>query len=368
MFIIQNNNSKKIFAFLIILFILFAFFLRNNLLDKDPKVNKHIQRSEKEVIKYVQNTLSKKYPNITVNLEKKEQAMTYPTFYLTGANYKKIKGAYEYTFSIKDNNDNYAIAIYTDGYTYNDKKYDNEIKESYQNNINMHDELLDYSKIIEPYLNFIKIIGKHYSAGSIEEGMYDNVRIIYDLNLDYYNLDYTTYACINSFGYDIRAFESIEHNWFSYKDPEIYFDFNDKKAVEIYTYGIGNSSKLEQNYTEITQNNTDYYLLKKYFNSNFSEKEVDNILLTFNSKAKDYINEIKDIQVQTYNSNDGNKYYKIILYNYTRNHYLSKIEIICKYNGDANLYEGFEIKLVEPSGYSELSKAGTIIRTWKIQH
>lgn len=192
----------------------------------NANVNKKIQRTEYEVVEYVQTELNKKYPEITtIKLLKKQSLIHhFPAMGIGGE--RTIEGAYEYTFSIEDKYNNRATAIYKDGYTYRNERYDNNLIEYYHNIKDNFDKLETCSKFIDPYSKSLKIINKYYSA----EVYFNEVRIVYVLDIKFSDLDITAYKDLKSY-YDFLenySKDNKQHNSYDYDIYDIDFSFKDK--------------------------------------------------------------------------------------------------------------------------------------------
>lgn len=199
----------------------------DNLIFGESKVIKILQKNENEVVKYVQKELNKKYPEITTIklLNKHPLIHSFPAMGIGGE--RAIEGAYEYKFSIEDKYNNRSMAIYKDAYKFRHERYNNRLIEYYHNIKDNYDKLETYAKFIEPYSESFKVLKKYYSA----EKYSTEVRIVYVLDLKYYDLDNSTYKDFASF------FQFLENYAAENEVSDIYhidFSFKDK-VVDYYT-------------------------------------------------------------------------------------------------------------------------------------
>ena len=320
-----------------------------------PRVNKKIQRSEDEVISYVTKSLTSKYGNVKVTLKNKDNVYTqYGVCINVCGKNTIVKGAVGYNFIVEDRNGNIAYARYEDGYKKNKEQIDNSFVETYSLILEQGADLRRHSDLISAYFDSKVIKNKHYQVDYGESDFgptEDFVKIIYELDLSYFNLSYEDYAKINMLGIDVRR---VKGNSFSTNDPKVYVEFNDNSTLyELYLYGLNNNSdnEKEKSYTTLNDDSTDYYGIKKYVKENTSDEEINKALKLLNTKAKAYINDVNNIGVSNY----GN-IYSIVITTKTKN------------NNKMNIRINFELR--DGNYYAEDIKleSEAVIRTWKVEN
>ena len=210
-FIVTSLLLISLFVFSIV----FVAILNNRM------VLKIIQRSEDEVVEYVQTKLMKKYPEIIKIELKDKNPLTHSIKAMgVGGGTVTIEGGYEYNFIIEDKYNNISSATYKDGYMFRLELHDNTLSEDYQNIKDNYEKLEKYAKFIEPYSNSLKVRKKYYKTNFVS-----NVIIVYELDINYRDLDNSQYKDLASYVDNIEQY-CKENDVFDARYVE--FSFNDR--------------------------------------------------------------------------------------------------------------------------------------------
>lgn len=338
---------KKILLFLSLFFMIFSLTGCFN----SPKVDRSIQRSKEEVISFVKKDIKSKYSNVKVTLKDVDTFKVQHGVCINACGKNTVvKGANAYTFLLEDNNGNIAYARYLDGYIDGKEKYDNEYFETYQYFIDQKDDLTNHAKLIKSYYGK-EILKRHYQVDYMEDEfglIEDYVKIIYHLDKNIQDLNYSDYVKLNSLGFDSR---SIKGNSFSDKDPKIYVVFKDDNTLHnLYLYGLDNNQDYEKNYTELNNDFNDYFGIKSKVSNEITDEEMNKFLNVFNTKAYPYF------QVNNFSSVDvhNQEIINVIIKGKTKNNCSFNVSV--RFTKDNGVYKADTIYLNNEA----------VVRSWKI--
>lgn len=215
-----------------------------------PKVIKENQRSEKEVKQYVIDKITTSYPGVEVEFQTKNQEKVYATLCLDGCESsppsETVKGGYEYIFSIKDSQNNIAIAKYRDAVKYDGNISDNILIETYSIIVSEKEKLNELNSIINKYIN--PYITDSYYRAIENDGMHYYIDIITKVNINYNSLtpeQKEKFVLIAKYYKSHRTSTRLDsamgnHKFFKdgllHVDQRLFFVFNDKdELVEVTT-------------------------------------------------------------------------------------------------------------------------------------
>lgn len=323
-----------------------------------PEVDKNLKKNEKNVIKYVEEYIKEKHPNVEYDYNGKDTATIISSECTTQCEELKIKGGHEYTFYLTDKDGNKGYIKYIDPYTYEEENYKEQLVDTYDFIKGRTYESSRYLQIITSYLNKEDVIKSYYHADNESKGAEKKFKIIYDINLTYRNLSYKDYAALNMAAFDI---------WSSHEGktdlPEIYVRFRDESHFRLLGQnGLDNNHTKEKEYDDELFDVTDTYNLKDSLNMNISAEEYNKLFNLLNNKAQYYIKKIDNIQVKGNNS----KKITIIINTHTNNNHQMKVLIKTTLDETKQEYIFDEVSVITPNCTEDTCTNGRVLRKWEL--
>ena len=273
------------------------------------------QRSEEEVLEYVNKYISDNYSDVTVEYKGKEKTYIHgkADFCLPGCDYsQEVKGGYQYNFMLTDNTTNdIGSILYIDPSISKEGMKDEQLLDYYSKakNVNYSTQ---FRKKLEKYVS--NGISKSYHVVNDKyDDRYYNFNVIVEFDFPYTELTMPYMAALDNWIYDIYRI---------YKQDMITLDLNlmikfkgDKEARRTRYGDYLKRDEEKQLNINFVNDYSDHFNLRDYKTEDITDGEWNKMLNDFNNYMSYYIYSLNKVE-KYYNSEKTGYFYRLYFTNF----------------------------------------------------